>query len=50
MNRMVRIMKPPIWIVFRPRVSRVATETQYPGTAPARTMIKLPTAVLYRTS
>lgn len=44
------MMKPPSWIGLRPRVSTVATVTQYPGTAPARTMIRLPIAVLYRIS
>ena len=44
------MMKPPSWMGLRPRVSTVATVTQYPGTAPARTMIRLPIAVLYRIS
>lgn len=44
------MMNPPSWIGLRPSVSTVATVTQYPGTAPARTMIRLPIAVLYRIS
>jgi len=28
MNRIVRMMKPPIWIGLRPSVSSVATDTQ----------------------
>jgi len=43
-NNTVRIANPPIYIVFLPIKSTVATVTQYPGTNPNAAIIIYPTA------
>ena len=47
-NNTVRIANPPIYIVFLPIKSTVATVTQYPGTNPNAAIIIYPTAAWYR--